>query len=439
MANSGQEWITRQNRPEGMAPAASARSSNGLRPRPIPHNEPLGPHTVVSRVAFFLAALGPGVLGLCADNDAGGMLSYLVTGASHSLAWMVPTLLALVFPTLFIQWLALRLALTTRLPYSKVLIRVVGRPAAIVEAVAVYGINSLILVTEFMGMSLVLRQVGLPIPLALALTLGLIVYLTSAHVYPRIERLLLWTALANLAFIPALLFVHRAPHALATAFTASPTINPWFLLLAMAGNAVAPWMVYWQQNAVWAGTSRTRQQRVWDLSLGVAAWVVMASVVLWLGALTPGSQSAFQSPIAWIFRRGGHVAGTLFAVGLFDAGLLAACTVSLSSLWTVREAVGRGARCPSEAPNRGKWMAVHVLTLGAAAGFVLIPGLSPGWVALWAQAAGAVWLPVTLILLGLVARNANVMGRRAIGPLAQVTLGLVAAVFLAVGILGLLA
>jgi Mn2+/Fe2+ NRAMP family transporter len=335
---------------------------------------------------------------------------------------MLPALLVLVLPTLFIQWVALRVARATRLPYSKVLIRGVGKPLVMVEALALYGINLLILVTEFVGMSLALRLLGLPVPVSLLITLGLVIYLTSAQVYPRIERLLLWTALANLAFIPALILLHRTPGALATVFVTSRSINPWFLLLAMAGNAMAPWMIYWQQNAVWAGAARSPRQRLLDLVTGQVAMIVMAGTVLLLGAVVPGRSAAWASPVAWIYHDGGHLAGILFGVGLFDAGLLAACTVSLSSLWTVREALGRGAGHPAEAPNRGKWRYVHLATLAAAAAIVLVPSLGVGSIALWAQAVGALWMPVTLTLLGLVASNRGLMGGHAIGRPAQVAL-----------------
>ena len=392
----------------------------------------------MARAAFFLSALGPGVIGLCADNDAGGMLSYLVTGASHDLGWMLPVLLVLVLPTVFIQGVASRVAQATRLPYSKALISGVGKPLVIVEALALYGINTFILVTEFVGMSLALALLGIPVPVGLLGTLGLVLYLTRAQVYPRIERLLLFSALANLAFIPALLVLHRRPHALTMAFSAAHAVNPWFLLLAMAGNAIAPWMIYWQHNAVWAGAERTRRQRRWDLSTGVVAMVVMAVIVLLLGAFTPGSEAAFASPVSWIFHEGGPLAGSLFAVGLFDAGLVACCTVSLSSLWAVREATGRGAHHPCEAPNRGKWMSVHVTTLVAAALVVMTPHLSAGWLALWAQAAGALWMPVSLLFLWMVARNRRIMGQAALGTGAQVGLVAIAAGFLVVGWLGLL-
>jgi Mn2+/Fe2+ NRAMP family transporter len=414
-------------------------------------SDPLEPYDVVSRpghlrpaprkaswLAAFLLALGPGVIGLSADNDAGGMLSYLVTGSSHGLTILVPTLLGLGLPTLFIGWLALRVADTTHLPYSKALVAGLGVPFARLEALVLYGINGLIMVTEFVGMTLSLSLVGLPTPVGLALTFAAVLLLTTSRVYARIERQLLTVALGSLLFIPALLFVHPSTAALGHAFSARVP-DAAFLVLAMAGNAIPPWMVYWQQNAVWAGPARTSRQRLLDLVTGQVAMIVMAGTVLLLGAVMPGRESAFASPVAWIFHDGGHVAGVLFAVGLFDAGLLAACTVSLSSLWTVREAMGRGARHPAEAPNRGRWRYVHVATLAAAAAVVLLPTLSVGSIALWAQAVGALWMPASLTLLGLVASNRRVMGDRAIGRPAQaavaaMTLGYLVLAWMGIGI-----
>ncbi len=389
----------------------------------------------VWRLVPFLLALGPGLIGLCADNDAGGMLSYTVTGASHGLAWLLPALLLLGLPTFFVQALALRVAEATRLSYSKALIVRVGTPLARLEAAVLYALNLVILVTEFVGMALALSLAGVSRPVSAVATFGLVVALTSSRVYPRIEQLLLRIAIGSLAFIPALLLVHHQDGALAQAFSARVP-NRWFLLLALAGNTMAPWMIYWQQNAVWAGEPREPRQRRWDLATGQIVMVVMASAALLLGALTPGKAAAWASPVTWIVHDGGSASGILFAVGLFDAGLLAACTISLSSLWTLREAMGRGAKQSGEAPNQGGWRALHLLTLALAAAVVLWPNLASGPLALWAQALGAIWMPVSLVLLGLVASSQRLMGGAAIGSRTKVLLGALAVGYLVLACLG---
>ena len=384
----------------------------------------------------FLAGLGPGVIGLTADNDAGGMLSYLVTGAGHNLRWALPALGVMGGVTLAVLLLAQRVQRATRQPYTRVLTRALGRPAALTEALALHGMNSFILVTEFLGMTLALGAAGVPRWAALPVTFALVALLTGARFYGRIEAVLLRSSLVSLAFVPALLLLRPEPGAWADAF-GPVSADPWFLLLAMSGNAMAPWMIYWQQDAVWAGAARSARQQFWDVGTGVAAMMVMATTVLLLGALTP-TGPAVVAPVSWLLASAGRLPGTLFALGLFNAGLLAACTVSLSSLWTLREALGPGCSDRRQAPNRGRWLVAHLGTLAAAAAVAGLPGLAAGRVALWANAVPALWMPVSLVLLGLVLRDRRLMGRHAIGSGAQVLLGAIIALFLAAACVGLL-
>lgn len=387
-----------------------------------------------ARIGLILAALGPGVIGLVANNDAGGMLSYLVTGANRGLEWILPALVLLGLPIVFIQWVALRVAQATGLPYGKALSAAAGRLPARVEAVALYVLNTLILATEFVGMTAALALGGVPITLALPITFCLVVALTSASVYVRIERLLLYVASATLVFFPALMLVHHRPGALMAAFV-GPGRHTAFLLLALAGNSIAPWMIYWQQNATWSGRARSQRQQNWDLGIGVVAFMLMAATVILLGAVASGTPGDMAVPLLWLFRAGGAVSGSLFAVGIFDAGLLAACTISLSSLWTLREAVGAGAGDPGAAPNRGGWFAVHLATLAAAAAIALPSHLAAGRMALWVNALNGIWMPVSLTLLGVVAGNRRVMGRQALSWCVRLALwGLAAGFALLAGV-----
>ncbi len=385
------------------------------------------------RIGLLLAALGPGVIGLVANNDAGGMLSYLVTGANGGLKWILPVLVLLGAPVVFIQWVALRVARVSGLPYGKALTAAAGKWPARVEAMALYGLNTLILATEFVGMTAALALSGVPSTLSVPLTFGLVIALTGASVYVRIERLLLYVASATLVFFPALLLVRHRPGAFSAAF-ASPGHHTAFLLLALAGNSVAPWMIYWQQNATWSGRVRTERQQNWDLGVGVVAFMVMAGAVILLGAVAPAAPGEMAAPLLWLSHAGGRVAGTLFAVGIFDAGLLAACTISLSSLWTLREGLGARAGNPGDAPNRGVWFAVHAGTLALAAA-VALPHLAAGTLAVWVNALNGMWMPVSLTLLGVVAGNRAVMGGQVLGRPARVALwGLAAGFALLTGV-----
>jgi len=382
-------------------------------------------------------AIGPGVLGLAADNDAGGMLSYVVTGASHHLWWFLAALAVMAPITYLVQELALRVAFATQKPYGQVIRSRFGGKISRVNGVILHALNMVILVTEFLGMAMGENMIGIPLTTAVILAFVIVMAITSWRQYQSVERMLLWIALINLIFIPVALMLHPSPEAWHIAFGGTFSPNIGFLMLSMAGNAMAPWMIYWQQNAVWAGNVRTLKTGRQDIVIGVVAQVVMAAVVLFIGALTPQHGAIVTNPILWIAHNDGRLIGDLFGLGIFNAGFLAACTISLSSAWMVRESWAPGTRPRQQMPTRGSLFILHALTLGLAALAAIILLIPTGILALWAQALGAMWMPISLIILGIIARDRHMMGPMAIRWRRQILLLVIISIFAYLAILGL--
>ncbi|PSR20775.1 MAG: hypothetical protein C7B45_13440 [Sulfobacillus acidophilus] len=384
-------------------------------------------------------AIGPGVLGLAADNDAGGMLSYAVTGAAHHLLWFIVGLLFMAPITYVVQELALRVAFATGKPYGAVIQERLGRHWSRINGVVLHSLNLVILVTEFLGMAMGENLIGIPWTLAVISAFAIVLMVTSWSRYQSVERVLLLISALNLVFIPAALLLHPSAQAWRLAFQGGMTAPIGFLMLSLAGNAMAPWMIYWQQNAVWAGRVRTLKAGRADIVMGVIAQIVMAAVVLTIGALTPIHGQVAQNPILWIAGNDGRWVGDLFGLGIFNAGFLAACTISLSSAWMVRESWSPGIHARQELPTRGGLFLLHLLTLAIAAAAALTVIVPSGTLALWAQALGALWMPISLITLGLVARDRRTMGLMAIRWKRQLGLAAIIVLFIGLGILALIA
>ncbi|WP_053960952.1 NRAMP family divalent metal transporter [Sulfobacillus thermosulfidooxidans] len=365
---------------------------------------------ILRRLFLWILAIGPGVIGMVADNDAGGMLSYLVTGSQDHLQWFLPALFVMAPLTYVIQELALRVALATRLPYSQIISRKFGRTVAKFNALVLHSLNVMILVTEFIGMTSALTLLGVPWTLGLIVSLILVLGVTSFRRYRQMERMLLILAIANLAFIPSLITLHPSVHSWRSAFSGSFTGETAFLLLSLAGNAIAPWMIFWQQNAVWAGNVQNLTSGRKDIRLGIIVQVFMATVVMLIGAFTAHVAVTGRNPLLWLQHYGGTTAAALFAIGLFDAGFLAASTISISSAWMVQEAFASKLHDRSQSPTQGPYAVLHIATVSVAALVVLLPHLSAARIALWAQALGALWMPISLVMLGIIASDRHLMG-----------------------------
>ncbi|MCL8207359.1 MAG: divalent metal cation transporter [Actinomycetia bacterium] len=369
-----------------------------------------------------LGALGPGLIGLVADNDAGGMTSYLLTGARHQLGLFLPALVLLGILTVFIQDMALRVGLATGRPFARVVTDRFGAGPARCLALGMHALNILVLATELSGMAMALNLVGIPFGPAVGAALLLVLALVSLSRYRTLERALLVVGGLNLAFLGSWAALSPSAHRVDPLRWAPPAGGTVFYLLALAGNAVCPWMVYWQQNAVVARGMRAwelRRGRV-DLAAGVLAQLAMATAVLLLGAHLAGSPAGAYNPLDWLARQAGRASALWFALGVFDAGWLAAVTISLSSDWMLAEAFrGRAPgllRRPRPAGHRLWWRRPGIrrfLALALAAGLVLGPGWTQGFLAVLTQALSAVLMPLTLLFLGRIADEA---GR---GPLAN--------------------
>lgn len=382
----------------------------------VPAESPAVSRREPRRLRLFLAliaAVGPGVLGLAADNDAGGLLSYIVTGASRHLIWFVPALLVMAPVTYLIQELALRVAVATRAPFGRLMTEAWGPGMTRLSALVLHALNLLTLVSEFAGMTLALSLVGLPRAAGAALALVLVLAVTRQASYRRVERVLLLVAGLTFALVPIVVLLHPTPVRLDAAFFGGRSgSDTAFLLLALAGNAVAPWMIYWQQNAAWAGQAGDDLARGrLDIWIGIGVQLIMATAALLIGALAAPRGGGLVVPLARLTALAGPIGRDLFAIALFDAGFVAAATIGLSSAWMLRELSAPGpAGSRLLTPTGGAAGFVHGASLVAAALAVAWPGLSPAAVSLWAQAGSALWMPISLVFLARIARTPGWMG-----------------------------
>lgn len=86
----------------------------------------------------------------------------------------------------------------------------------------------------------------MPLPVSPPATFAAMVAMTGGRVDPRLDLLLLRATVISPPFVPALLLIHPTPGGWAAAPAWTASFNPWLLVLALAGNAVVPWMISWE-------------------------------------------------------------------------------------------------------------------------------------------------------------------------------------------------
>ena len=200
----------------------------------------------------------------------------------------------------------------------------------------------------------------------------------------------------------------------------------WIALAATLGTTLAPWgLAFIQSYAVdkKITVANLRWERV-DVVIGsvltgvigVAIAVACAATLYTAGVHieTASDAAAALKPLA------GSFATLLFGVALLGASLLAAAIVPLATAYSIAEGIGAPASLDLDSKHFQFFYAAFLLLTAAAASVVSIPGLPLIPLIYSSQLVNAVLLPLHVIALLLLARNANIIGEAKIGQGAQI-------------------
>jgi Mn2+/Fe2+ NRAMP family transporter len=386
--------------------------------------------------------IGPGILVMLGENDGPSMISYATTGATYGVGFFLP-FIALTFAMAFVvQEMTVRLGAVTKHGHAELIYTRFGRFwGFFAMADLVFG-NLLTLVTEFIAVRAGLGFFGVPPVLAVLGAFLVVIGVTLTRRYWTWERITLSFALFNLIFIPVALLAHPVSSQVVRAFfTWGPLpggITAGFLLLVMAdiGATVTPWMLFFQQSAVvdkGLTTDDIRQGRI-DTALGAvlaaaaAIATVLATAPLFTHHITASNWSGAdfaQALVPFV----GNVGATLFAIGIFEAGLVAALTISSSSAYAFGEVTGRPHSLNSSLRDGWPFYAVLVAAAGIAATLVLIPNAPLVFIVLIVNVIATLAMPPAIVFLLLLVNDREIMGEHANGRLSNF-FGIAVTVFL---------
>ncbi len=202
------------------------------------------------RLATLAAVMGPGLVVMVADNDAGGISTYAQAGQDYGLrlAWLV----LLLIPVLFvIQEMASRLGAVTGAGHARLIAERFGRRWGAFALADLLALNLLTLVTEFVGVSMSLGYFGLSRFVSVPAAAAFLIAATATGSFRRWELTMYALVLASLLAVPLLVFIHPAHVPLGAAGPAhSPRADGIFFAVALVGTTVAPWQLFFHQSNV---------------------------------------------------------------------------------------------------------------------------------------------------------------------------------------------
>lgn len=370
----------------------------------------------------FWVLLGPGFLAALADNDAGGVISYTATGVQFGIGLFVPLVLCLAVLTFTVQEMSMRLGAVTQEGFSRLAHQRYGKFWGIYHVTTLAFENLLTLITEFIGMTGGLSMLGIPMWLADLLCLVFVVLFVLFTGYFTKERIALVIGALNIVFLVVAAMTHPSLEALGRAFTtwnvpASLRGDVTWFVIATVGNAIAPWMIFFQGSGVIDKGVSSRELRLGriDTAFGCLVQVVIAAGIIICGASLYGHIHNVNSLgpsdiISGLQHTVGRIGAVLFGIGLFDAGFLASITVSLSSSWSIAELFGWSKSLNDKVREAPKFYAIYVGSLTVAALAILIPHMPLNLISIITQVIGGVLMTPLLIFLVLMTSDPALMG-----------------------------
>ncbi len=367
------------------------------------------------RFLFWLAVLGPGLVVMLADTDAGS----LITAAQSGAVWgyKLLALQLILIPILYIaQELTLRLGLVTGMGHGELIKSKFGSAWAwlSVSTLIVSCIGAIL--SEFSGLAGVGLLFGVAAWKTLSLVVLFLIVIAWTGSYYTVERIAIFLGLFELVFIWVAWDSRPHIHEMINGLMSVPWNNSSYLYLA-AGNVgavIMPWMIFYQQSAVLdKGLSPKHLSPArFDTVLGAIITQCVMAAVLIATAATIGKTNP-HAPLNTVHQISdaltpslGEFAGKLlFAIGMTGAAMVATIVVSLTAAWGLGEVMGFR-RSLQDHPKDAPWfygIYTAVLILGAilvASGIINLVSLSVG-----VEVMNALLLPIVLGFLYILARK----------------------------------
>jgi Mn2+/Fe2+ NRAMP family transporter len=373
------------------------------------------------KLITFLAIVGPGLIVMVGDNDAGGVSTYAQAGQNYgyTLLW---TLLLLIPVLIVNQEMVVRLGAVTGVGHARLINERFGRFWGWFSVGDLFILNFLTIVTEFIGVSLALQYFGVSQYISVPVTAVLLVAITASGSFRRWEQAIfafiaVSLILLPLAFLSGPHWAAIGTHLFVPGVQGGLSSDAVLLIIAIVGTTVAPWQLFFQQSNVidkritprFIGYERADTTLGAFVVVGGAAAVIVVAVYAVRGT---GLAGHFTNALGVARALGGHdyVLGALFAIILLDASIIGASAVTLSTSYAFGDVFGIKHSLHRKFTEAKPFYASYAAMIAVAAGIVLIPGTPLGLLTTAVQALAGILLPSASVFLLLLCNDREVLG-----------------------------
>jgi Mn2+/Fe2+ NRAMP family transporter len=380
--------------------------------------KPKGFQAAKIRLLLILAVVGPGIIAGTADNDAGGITTYAVAGASfgYKMLWI---LFLITFILAITQEMGARLGLVTGKGLAALIRENFSLKTTTFVVAITFIANWANILAEYAGISSIADIYGVPRYIAIPIAALLIWFVVYKGSFKLVQKIFLTSSLLFFSYVIAGFLAHPDwGQALRGTFVPQVdwNLNFFYTAVAVIGTTITAWGQFFVQSYFvdkGVASEHLKYSR-WDVFIGafwtdfVAFFIIIATAAT-LYKVGINIQDAGQAAIA-LEPLAGAFAKHLFAWGLLNASLLGLAVISMTNSYVVTEAFGWEGRVDlkKESPS---FYGLFTFSVFSTALAILIPGLPLIPILVGSQMLNTFVLPVLFIAILVLLNRESLMGK----------------------------
>lgn len=381
---------------------------------------------MIRPLILFFGVFGPATITAMADNDAGGVATYSVAGATLG----YPILFVLLIITVLLgitQEMGMRLTLVTRRGLADLIRERFGVKVSMLIFGALLVANLGTLTVELAAVKVTSGMLHLPaLPFVFLVVIIAGVVVTKGN-YKLTQGLMLLTSLFYLSYIISAVKARPDwglaisnifwPHGVD--FTPQYLRNYLLIGMGVLGTTITPWGQFFISSFAYDKNIEAGKIIYSQLETYVGAFltdffsffmIVATAATLFVNKIP--LQSGEAAALA-IKPFAGELAGSLFAFGILNAGFMGLIVVSLSTAYAFAEFFGLSGSLDMNYKQSKSFYLLFIFQLVFATIFVMFPGISLFKLAIFTQTINAIALPLVFYYLIRLANDKKLMGRYA--------------------------
>lgn len=382
--------------------------------------------SISRRLVLFLSVFGPATITAMADNDASGVATYSIAGAKLG----YPILFLLMIVTILLgvtQEMGMRLTVITGKGLGDLIREKFGLKVSLLIFACLFIANMGTIIVDLSAVKITSAMFNLPpIPFVAVIILVTFFFVTKGN-YKLTQNIMLLSCFFYFAYIISAIKGNPDwgmafsnilyPHGVE--FT--PDYMRSYLLIGMGvlGTTITPWGQFFVSSFAYdkkidpSKIFYSQLETYWGAFLTdffSFFMVVATAATLYVNKITLDSGEAAALAIQPF---AGKLAGTLFAVGILNAGFMGIVVVSLSTAYAFSEFFGVSGGLNTSYRQSKTFYILFLGQLLLAAVATLLPGVSLFNLAVAMQTINAMALPLVFYFLIKLASSHRLMGKYA--------------------------